>query len=273
MTITTPKTTGGMNVAEEKGEVFDLRGKVAVVTGGSSGLGVQFAHALAANGADVALVARREEKLRRVAERVGEEHHVRCTYYPVDVTEAEQVKGCVGEVMDDLAGLDILVNNAGVATVEPTEEHSLENWERVVATNLTGTFLFTKYAGQIMLQQRYGRIINISSMYGAVGNTYMPASSYHATKGAVNTFTRAVSAEWSQHNVTVNAIGPGFFASEMTEGILGEPEFEAFVEHRCPMERIGEPGELDGALLLFASDASSYITGQVLYVDGGWTST
>ncbi len=248
-----------------------LDNKTAIVTGASSGLGVQFAKALVEAGAGVALVARREEKLKKVNEMLAQSGG-KCEYYTADVTVAEQVEKCVQSIHRDFSRIDILVNNAGYATLEPTEEHELDSWQKVVDTNLTGLFLFTKYAGRIMIEQKYGKIINISSMYGAVGNIYMPASSYHASKGAANTFTRAVAAEWARHNITVNAIGPGFFPSEMTEEIIEGHDFMDFVKRQCPMERIGRDGELDGALLLLASDASSYITGQVIYVDGGWTS-
>jgi NAD(P)-dependent dehydrogenase (short-subunit alcohol dehydrogenase family) len=252
-------------------ELFDVSGKIAIVTGASSGLGVQFAKALGRGGAKVALVARREERLRQVSQELAE-LGADSRAYTADVTREEDITRTVAGVVDDYGRIDILVNNAGIAAVEPTEHHSLADWNKSIATNLTGVFLFTKHAGQEMIKQRYGRIINISSMYGAVGNMYMPASSYHASKGAVNTFTRAVGAEWAKHNITVNALAPGFFESEMTQGILDTPEFLEFLRHHCPMGRTGNPGELDGALLLFASDACTYITGQVLYVDGGWFS-
>ncbi|MFO8059112.1 MAG: SDR family oxidoreductase [Bacillota bacterium] len=250
---------------------FDIEKRVALVTGGSSGLGVQFARALGRNGAAVALVARREHRLRQV-EKELEEMGVSCNHYPADVTDEEQVRETVKGVVEDFGRIDILVNNAGQAAVEPTEEHSISSWNSIISTNLTGVFLFTKYVGLVMIEQDYGKIINISSMYGALGNMYMPSSSYHASKGAVNTFTRAVAAEWARHKITVNAIAPGFFQSEMTDEILDLPEFDRFLRHHCPMGRIGREGELDGALLLLASDASRYITGQVLYVDGGWFS-
>ncbi len=251
--------------------LFDLTGKVAIVTGASSGLGVQFAWALGRAGARLALVARREEKLAKVAGELAAEG-IASRYYVADVTNEDQIKAAVEGVATDYGRIDILVNNAGVAAVEPTEQHELADWQRTIDTNLTGVFLFTKHAAKVMIRQRYGRIVNISSMYGAIGNTYMPASSYHASKGAVNTFTRAVAAEWARHGITVNAIGPGFFQSEMTEELLETPQFQEFIRHHCPMGRIGKPGELDGALLLLSSDACTYITGQVLYVDGGWFS-
>ncbi len=250
---------------------FDLTDKVAIVTGASSGLGVQFAWALGRAGARLGLVARRAERLQRLSEELARER-IASLHYVADVTKEDQIRAVVQRAVDDYGRIDILVNNAGTASMEPTEEHALAEWQRTIDTNLTGVFLFTKHVGKVMIAQRYGRIVNISSMYGAVGNTYMPASSYHASKGAVNTFTRAVAAEWARHNITVNAIGPGFFRSEMTEGVIDMPAFTEFVRHHCPMGRVGEPGELDGALLLLASDASTYITGQVLYVDGGWFS-
>jgi NAD(P)-dependent dehydrogenase (short-subunit alcohol dehydrogenase family) len=259
---------GGMIMLEE---MCNLENKTAVITGASSGLGVQFAKALSEAGAGVALVARREEKLKKVKEMLTQMGG-KSEYYTADVTASDQVEECIHSIQRDFKRIDILVNNAGFATLEPTEEHNLDSWHKVIDTNLTGLFLFTKFAGQVMIEQKYGKIINISSMYGAVGNIFMPASSYHASKGAVNTFTRAIAAEWARHNITVNAIGPGFFPSEMTEEIIDSQGFMDFVKQQCPMERVGTEGELDGALLLLASDASSYITGQVIYVDGGWTS-
>ena len=250
---------------------YDLDGRAAIVTGASSGLGVQMAEALGRHGARVALFARRAERLSEVQQQLAAKG-IDAVDYVVDVTEEEQIRDMVEEVVFDFGRLDILVNNAGVAAVEPTEVHTLADWQRTIATNLTGVFLLSKHAGQHMIKRKYGRVINISSIYGGVGNTYLPASSYHASKGAVNTFTRAVAAEWAKHNITVNAIAPGFFASEMTDGILEQEGFREYLNSHCPMGRIGRPGELDGALLLFASDASSYITGQVLYVDGGWFS-
>lgn len=177
----------------------------------------------------------------------------------------------VENVIKDFGRIDILINNAGIATVEPTENHDIESWNRVINTNLNGVFYCARYVGEVMVKQHYGKVINISSMYGAIGNTFGPHSAYHASKGAVTNFTRAIAAEWAKYNITVNAIGPGFFASEMTQDLTEVKEFMDFVETRCPMKRLGEAGELDGALLLLASDASSYITGQTIYVDGGWT--
>ncbi|WP_291319060.1 SDR family oxidoreductase [Desulfonatronospira sp.] len=251
--------------------IFNLDNRTAVVTGASSGLGVQLATTLVEAGARVALVARREEKLKQVKNMLAQKGG-QCEYYPVDVTDPEQVETCINKIRNDFSRIDILVNNAGYATIEPIEEHTLDKWHKVMETNVTGVFLFTKYAGKVMIEQHYGKIINISSMYGAVGNVFMTSSSYHASKGAVNTFTLASAAEWAGHNITVNAIGPGFFRSEMTENIIEDDEFMNFVKNKCPMQRTGKEGELEGALLLFASDASSYITGQILYVDGGWTS-
>lgn len=249
---------------------FDLKGKVAVVTGASSGLGVQFAKALAQKGAKIALVARREEKLQKVKEEILK-YDVECAYYPTDITVVDQVKTMVENVVKDFGRIDILVNNAGIATVEPTEAHDIDSWHNVINTNLNGVFYCARYVGEVMVKQQYGKVVNISSMYGAVGNTFGPHSAYHASKGAVTNFTRGLAAEWAKYNITVNAIGPGFFASEMTQDLTEVKEFMDFVGTQCPMKRLGEAGELDGALLLLSSDASSYITGQTIYVDGGWT--
>lgn len=249
---------------------FNLKGKIAIITGASSGLGVQFAEALAKEGVKIALVARRVEKLKQVQEQISA-LGVECRYYPTDVASEEQVKNMVENVVKDFGRIDILVNNAGVAACEPLESHSVASWEKTINIDLNGVFLVTRYVGEVMVKQKYGKIVNIASMYGALANKFVPASSYHASKGAVINFTRAAAAEWAKYNITVNGIGPGFFVSEMTEDLTKVEAFMNFVKNRCPMERLGNSGELNGALLLLVSDASSYITGQTIFVDGGWT--
>ncbi len=251
-------------------DIFDLTGKVAVVTGASSGLGVQFAKALARQGADLAIVARRLEKLNDVSEEIKKMGR-KCLAFKCDVTNEQEVNDTVASIIEKMGRIDILVNNAGVAEVVPAENHTTEQWNRVLNTNLTGVFMFAREAGKNMIENKYGRVINITSMFGHIANTATQNSSYHASKGAVINLTRALAAEWAKHGITVNAIGPGFFESEMTGDILSNQEFNNFVSFRCPMGRVGNMGELDSALIFLAANSSSYVTGQTVFVDGGWT--
>jgi NAD(P)-dependent dehydrogenase (short-subunit alcohol dehydrogenase family) len=250
--------------------LFDISGKTALLTGASSGLGVQFAKALAGHGADVVIAARRLERLEKLAEEIRQTGR-KCLPVQCDVTKTSDIETAVEKTIKEFGKVDILVNNAGVAEVSPAEKHTDEQWDKVMDTNIRGVFLFARTVGSAMIKRNYGKIINIASMYGLVANTYSKNVSYHSSKGAVILLTRALAAEWAEHNITVNAIGPGFFISEMTQGAASDEQFEKFVGFRCPMGRMGRPGELDGALLFLASDASSYVTGQTIFVDGGWT--
>ncbi len=251
--------------------IFDLSQKVAVVTGASSGLGAQMAKALAERGAQVALLARRTEKLQQVKQEIEANNQTQALAVTCDVTQPDQIKAAVQKTLDEFGQIDILVNNAGVAVVDTADKMDLEDWQKEINVNLTGVFLCSQYFGRVMIEQKYGKIINITSIFGKIGNTQFPALAYHATKGGVTNLTRGLAAEWAEHNITVNAIGPGFFMSEMTEDIKKDQEADQFIKSGTPMNRWGREGELNGALLLLASDASSYITGQVIYVDGGWT--
>ncbi|TZE80264.1 SDR family NAD(P)-dependent oxidoreductase [Calorimonas adulescens] len=250
--------------------LFDLTGKTAVVTGASSGLGVQFAKALASQGADVAVVARRYDRLTALCDEIRATGR-RALAIKCDVTREEDVKVAVSRVMDEFGRIDILVNNAGVAAGDGVESLSEEDWDKVLDTNLKSIYLFTKHVVPHMKEKHYGRIINTASMWGVVGNAAMPVTAYHASKGGVVNLTRALAGELAQFNITVNAIGPGFFESEMTQDIICSEEFKNYLNSRCPMKRLGQPGELDGIVVYLASDASSYTTGQTICVDGGWT--
>jgi gluconate 5-dehydrogenase len=252
-------------------KLFSLTNKVAFITGASSGLGVQYAHALARHGADLVLAARRLDKLKAVADEIEAEHSNSVLPVKCDVTQETQVKQAVEQALNQFEQIDILINNAGVADVGPTQDVAQENWQKVLDVNLTGVFLCSKHVAQHMIERSYGKIINTASMYGRVGNTHLPVAAYHASKGGVVNLTRALAAEWAKHDITVNAIGPGFFASEMTAGMEDDPDMNQFLQKMCPMQRWGQAGELDGAVVFLASDASSYMTGQTLYVDGGWT--
>jgi len=249
---------------------FDLTGKVALITGASSGLGVQFAKALGNQGAKLALVARRLEKLEQVKnelESLGYEVLIeRC-----DVTNTSDIKNAVKNVIDHYGTIDILVNNAGVGHAAKAVEQTDEEWKNVIDTNLNSVYYFSREVGKVMIDKGYGKIINIGSLHSTVAMAAFPLSSYCTTKGGVLMLTKALATEWAKHGITVNAIGPAYFESEMTEKTIGSDEFDKIVKAYCPMGRIGRQGELDGALIYFASDASSYTTGQLLQVDGGWT--
>ena len=253
-----------------KKNYFDLTGKVALVTGASSGLGVQFAKALANQGADIAICARRMEKLQEVKKEV-EAYGVKCVAYACDATDTAQIKATVDAIVVDFGKIDILVNNAGIALAEPAEVQSNDVWEKMMATNLNGVYYFARECGRYMVEAGYGKVINIGSIHSTVAMTGMPLTAYCTTKGGVAMLTKALANEWAKKGITVNAIGPAYFASEMTASIIEQDFFTPVVQAYCPMGRVGQPGELDGAIIYFASDASSYTTGQLLTIDGGWT--
>lgn len=251
-------------------QYFNFQGQKALVTGASSGLGKQFALLLAQAGADVAIAARREDKLKEVAQEI-EALGRKALVLVMDVTKEEEIAAGFAQIKQAWQKLDIVVNNAGTSATAPAEEMTLEDWQKVVDVNLTGVFLVAKHAGALMKEQQFGRVINIASMYGLVANSAFTVANYHATKGAVVNLTRALAAEWAKYNITVNAIGPGFFESEMTGDFIDTNDFQQYVAISCPMKRVGKAGELNTTLLFLADKASSYITGQTIAVDGGWT--
>jgi NAD(P)-dependent dehydrogenase (short-subunit alcohol dehydrogenase family) len=248
-----------------------LSGRVAVVTGAGSGLGAVFAEALAEAGVSVVCVGRRLERVQQTAHRLSEIGR-QSLAISADVTDEAAVTAMIAQTIERFGTLDILVNNAGTAVVGPPETISLADWKRVVDVNLTGVFLCAREAAKVMIAAGTGgRIINIASILGAVASEPVPAAAYDATKGAVVNLTRDLAVHWAPKGILVNAIGPAYFPSEMTEGFLALPEMRREIERRTPLGRIGRPEELKGAVVFFASDASSYVTGQTLYVDGGWT--
>jgi len=249
--------------------LFDLKGKKAVVTGASSGLGVQFAKALASYGADVALLARRVDRLEELAKEINS-LGVKCLPIQCDVNEESQVEAAMNKVSEELGGIDILVNNAGVAGGGATEDLPLSEWNRIITTNLTGVFLCAKHASRHMKKNNYGRIINISSIAGFVSFEGLSVAAYGASKGGVVNLTRYLAGEWGKYGITVNSIAPGFFPSEMTQAFVEDPNMMAYIKSRTSLDRWGKDGELDGVLIYLASDASSYTTGQIIAVDGGW---
>jgi len=252
-------------------DLFSIKDRVAIVTGASSGLGVTFARALAGAGARVVVAARRRERLDAlVAELEGSGYEALAV--TCDVTDTGAVDRMVETAVERFGGVDILVNNAGLAVNLPAEEEPVEDFNRVMAINVTGTFLCAQRCGRIMIEAGRGSIINIASMLGFVGSAPLAQASYTASKGAVVNMTRELAAEWARYGVRVNAIGPGFFPSEMTSDLFETDSGMNFMLRRTPMKRLGKPDELIGPLLLLASDAGSFITGQTIVVDGGWTS-
>jgi NAD(P)-dependent dehydrogenase (short-subunit alcohol dehydrogenase family) len=262
---------------------FRIDGKVAIVTGASSGLGARFARVLDAAGAKVVLVARRRERLERLAAELGNDA------LPIaqDLSEVEQVGTVVDQAMDHFGRVDVLVNNAGMVDVHPAEHEPLEEFRRVIDVNLVAPFALAQHAARAMLDsengdpghhggdgdgERRGAIVNVASVLGLVGVGQIPQAGYAASKGGIVNLTRELAAQWSRKGIRVNAIAPGWFESEMTADMFSEEgKGRDWVARRAPLKRHGREGELDGALLFLASDASTYVTGHVLAVDGGWT--
>jgi NAD(P)-dependent dehydrogenase (short-subunit alcohol dehydrogenase family) len=247
--------------------IFDLSGRVALVTGGNKGLGRVFARALLSCGADVAIAGRDQRALDDACRDLVCDGRAPLGI-TADVTERGQVERMVATVVERLGRLDILVNNAGTNIRKPLLELSDEEWDSVLDLNLRGAMLVARAAGRQMVAQRSGRVINITSVLSAVA---LPGiSAYSTSKGAVMQLTRALALEWAHANVTVNCIGPAYFATEMTRPLYEDPERKRFIEERTPMGRWGEPDELAGAVVFLASDAARFLTGQTIFVDGGW---
>ena len=251
---------------------FDLTGRVAIVTGCSTGLGVQMARALASQGCAIVPIARRMEKLEEVAEMLRKEFGVEALPLRCDITDTAMVENVVDETLKHFGRIDILINNAGTGAVAPAEDITDEQFANEMNIDLFGSFKVARaVAKKAMIPAKYGRIINIASMYGLVGNKIAPASPYHAAKGGVVNMTRALAAEWGKYGITVNSICPGYFVTPLTKETLDSDWFKEYSKGAIPMERYGVEGELDSAALFLASPASTYVTGVSLPVDGGYT--
>jgi NAD(P)-dependent dehydrogenase (short-subunit alcohol dehydrogenase family) len=248
--------------------LFDLTGKVALVTGASKGLGSAIAVGLAQAGARLALCARSREGLaatKAAVEAAGGEAHT----FEMDVLSRASVRDAVAAAVADLGRIDILVNNAGVNVRKPTLELEEEEWDRVVDTNLKGYFLVAQAVGAHMVARRSGKVINVSSIFGAVGMNNQLA--YATSKGGVVQLTKVMAIEWAPHGVTVNAVGPTYFETPLVAALRNDPERFRFINERTPMGRWGQPEELVGTIVYLAAPASDFVTGQTVYVDGGWT--
>jgi NAD(P)-dependent dehydrogenase (short-subunit alcohol dehydrogenase family) len=243
-----------------------LRGKVAIVTGAGRGLGQAMAVALATAGADVALAARSKDQLEVVAGEI-EQLGRRALAVPTDVTDPAAVAHLVEATVADLGGLDILVNNSGVLTSTPLLEQDVDEWDRVIDTNVRGTYLATRAAGAHMVAQGSGKIINIASNFAFKGVPNHAA--YCTSKAAVVAFTRSMAVEWARYGVQVNALAPGYFATDMNAELRAQPEALAKVLRAVPARRMGEAHELSAWLVLLAGPASDFMTGETIVIDGG----
>ena len=250
--------------------MFSLKGRVAVVTGASSGLGKQMARAYAEQGADLVLLARRIERLEESKKEL-EELGVRVLPIKCDVTSTEDINNAAMLAEKEFGKVDILLNCAGASRDKGVLDMNDEEWDFTIATDLTSVFKMTRAFANIMKKNNYGRIINIASMYGLVGNTAMDTVAYHSSKGGVVNFTRAVAAELAKYNITCNAICPGYFETELTKAVLDTPEFTEYMKGTVPMKRYGHAGELNAGAVFLASDEASYVTGVILPIDGGYT--
>jgi NAD(P)-dependent dehydrogenase (short-subunit alcohol dehydrogenase family) len=247
--------------------LFDLTGKVAVVTGGSGGLGQAAAEGLAACGASVVITARRLEALEEAA---GEIEGMGGKALPIscDVMDEKSVEAMVERTRNELGRIDIIVTAAGIARRAPAEEMPIEDWDLVMDTNVKGTFLCCKHAGRIMVGQGGGKIITISSVRALLGHP-LGYAAYGTSKGAINLLTRQLAVEWAKHKINVNSIAPCIFRTPLTEPVLSNPESAKIFLDRIPWGRAAEPEDFIGSAVFLASAASDFITGQILYVDGG----
>jgi len=252
-------------------DLLDLSGRVALVTGGSRGLGLQIAEALGEMGAKLALTARKKDELDAAVSHLRKSK-IEAAAFVCDLGKREAIPPLVDAILDKFGKVDVLVNNAGATWGAPAEDHPLEAWDKLVNLNLTGAFVITQLIGRkSMIPARWGRIINIASVAGLMGQDprIVRTIAYNATKGGLVNFTRALAAEWGQHGITVNAICPGFFPSKMTRSTLGTTG--ELIRDWTPTKRLGNDEDLKGLAVLLASEASRHITGQAIAVDGGAT--
>jgi NAD(P)-dependent dehydrogenase (short-subunit alcohol dehydrogenase family) len=250
-------------------DMFDLKGKVAIVTGGGKGIGLKMAEGLAEAGANIVLCSRKVQACEKAADDLGK-LGVKSLALPCDVTSAKEIQAVVDETLRAFGRLDVLINNSGTNWGATPEDYPVEGWQKVMDTNINGLFQFSQIAGRAMIRQKGGNIVNITSIMGVVGTEaeVADAIAYSASKGAVISFTKDLAAKWAKHNIRVNAIAPGWFPTDMSQWVL-DNHGERILSH-IPMKRYGGEDELKGAAVFLASEASRYVTGIILPVDGGY---
>jgi gluconate 5-dehydrogenase len=248
--------------------LFNIEGKKILITGSTSGIGNVFAEGLARAGALVILNGRTKKKVDAAIESFSKKG-IKTTGYAFDISNADEVKLQISQIENDLGSIDVLVNNAGIQHRAPLEEFKIDEWNNILNTNLTGAFIVSREVVKGMIQRRRGKIINICSLMSELARpTIAP---YATAKGGLKMLTRSMATEWAKHNIQVNAIGPGYFKTDMTKALYENPEFDKWLCQRTPANRWGNPEELVGTLIYLSSDASSFINGQLIFVDGGIT--
>ena len=250
--------------------MFNLKNRVVVISGASSGLGKQMAFAFAKQGADLVILARRLERLEELKKEL-EKEKIKVLPIKCDVTSTDDINKAAELAEKEFGKVDILVNCAGSSKDKGVLEMSDDEWNFTIDTDLSSVFKMTREFANIMKKNNYGRVINIASMYGLVGNDEIPTIAYHSSKGGVVNFTRAAAAELAKYNITVNTICPGYFYTELTTAVLDTERFQEFAKTHVPMKRYGKEGELNAGAIFLASDEASYVTGIVLPIDGGYT--
>lgn len=251
---------------------YSLKGQVSIVTGAAMGLGKAMAEALAQGGSNIVIADINISEAQNTADELMRNEGIEAIAIKVDVTQESQVNSMVGKVMEQFGRIDVLFNNAGIVINEKAENTSFENWKKVMDINLNGVFLVSKAVGNVMIQQKKGSIVNISSMSGLIANTPQCQASYNSSKAGVIMLTKSLAMEWAPHNIKVNTIAPGYMKTELTKPFFENSEgmSEKWMD-MTPMGRPGQPKELGGIALYLASEASSFVTGAVFSIDGGYT--
>ena len=249
---------------------YNLNGKVVIITGASTGLGEQFAHAFGSSGANVVIAARRKKRLQEICDEISNKYGVKSLAVKTDVTRERDIIDLVEKASNEFGTVDTLVNNVGMYVVKPLVEQSLDDWNLVMNVNLTSAFLASREVAKIMIPKQSGSIINISSTFG-FGGTEFTEVGYYASKGGMITMTKALAVELGKYNIRVNAIAPGFFPTDMSKGAMDDESIrKRIIEPRTALPMLAEKEWIRGAACFLASDDARYITGQILAVDGGW---
>jgi len=247
--------------------MFSLSGKTALITGSSRGLGLIIARGLAKAGAMIILNGRDQSSLKSAADELTSEG-LNVSFTVFNVTNEEQIRDKINLIENQTGGIHILINNAGIQKRKPLDKMSFEEWQSVLDINLTGAFLTTREVVKGMIRRKNGKIINICSLMSEVGRETI--GNYSSAKGGLKMLTKAMAVEWARYNIQVNGIGPGYFLTDLTKPLADDPEFDTWVKRRTPARRWGNPEELVGAAVFLSSDASSFVNGQIIYVDGGF---